>query len=263
MGARRVRSGTVNSGVLSDGTKHSYPGFNRPSSILVTEAFLIENGKIRRVEMIGPGGLSHELAVGRVERRLTAASAMALSTRDAHRHVRDHRPSRGLAVWARCIAPAIPARPRRRHQGPARRSAAIPSASPASNVKLALLASLNHQNIGTIYGIRRSRPAPGPGARACRRADPRRPLAPARSRSPKRTDCAQWPTPSTPRTRRGIVHRDLKPANIKVPHGRHCQGARLRHRESQRGRRRSSIANATITVTAHATQGVSSARRAT
>ena len=47
--------GTVNSGVLSDGTKHSYQGFNRPSSILVTEAFLIENGKIRRVEMIGPG----------------------------------------------------------------------------------------------------------------------------------------------------------------------------------------------------------------
>jgi hypothetical protein len=46
--------GTVNSGVLSDGTKHSYPGFNRPSSILVSEAFLIENGKIRRVEMIGP-----------------------------------------------------------------------------------------------------------------------------------------------------------------------------------------------------------------
>jgi hypothetical protein len=51
--------GTVNQGVLSDGTKHSYPGFNRPASILVTEAFLIENGKIRRVEMIGPGALYH------------------------------------------------------------------------------------------------------------------------------------------------------------------------------------------------------------
>ncbi len=46
--------GTVNSGVLSDGRKYSFKGFNRPSSILVTEAFLIENGKIRRVEMIGP-----------------------------------------------------------------------------------------------------------------------------------------------------------------------------------------------------------------
>lgn len=44
-------------------------GFNRPSSIEVTEAFRIENGKIRRVEMVGssvpyhfnpgwPGGLS-------------------------------------------------------------------------------------------------------------------------------------------------------------------------------------------------------------
>jgi len=51
--------GTVNQGVLSDGTKHSYPGFNRPSSILVTEAFLIENGKIRRVEMVGPSAVYH------------------------------------------------------------------------------------------------------------------------------------------------------------------------------------------------------------
>jgi hypothetical protein len=51
--------GTVNSGVLSDGTKHSYPGFNRPSSILVSEAFLIENGKIRRVEMVGPASTYH------------------------------------------------------------------------------------------------------------------------------------------------------------------------------------------------------------
>jgi len=46
--------GTVNKGVLSDGSTFEFPGFNRPSSILVTEAFLIEDGKIRRVEMIGP-----------------------------------------------------------------------------------------------------------------------------------------------------------------------------------------------------------------
>ncbi len=46
--------GTVNEGVLSDGRKYAFKGFNRPSSILVNEAFLIENGKIRRVEMVGP-----------------------------------------------------------------------------------------------------------------------------------------------------------------------------------------------------------------
>lgn len=46
--------GTVNTGVLSDGTPWTFRGFNHPSSILVTEAFLIENGKIRRVEMVGP-----------------------------------------------------------------------------------------------------------------------------------------------------------------------------------------------------------------
>jgi hypothetical protein len=51
--------GTVNEGVLSDGTKHKYAGFNRPSSILVTEAFLIEGGQIRRVEMIGPSAVYH------------------------------------------------------------------------------------------------------------------------------------------------------------------------------------------------------------
>ena len=51
--------GTVNSGTLSDGRAHSYRGFNRPGSILVTEAFLIENGKIRRVEMIGPAATYH------------------------------------------------------------------------------------------------------------------------------------------------------------------------------------------------------------
>ena len=37
---------TVNKGVLSDGRPYQFKGFNRPSSILVTEAFLIENGKI-------------------------------------------------------------------------------------------------------------------------------------------------------------------------------------------------------------------------
>ena len=51
--------GTVNQGVLSDGRPYTFKGFNRPSSILVTEAFLIENGKIRRVEMIGPSAQYH------------------------------------------------------------------------------------------------------------------------------------------------------------------------------------------------------------
>jgi hypothetical protein len=51
--------GTVNSGILSDGRPYKFPFFNSPSSILVTEAFLIENGKIRRVEMIGPASTYH------------------------------------------------------------------------------------------------------------------------------------------------------------------------------------------------------------
>ncbi len=51
--------GTVNEGTLSDGRKYAFKGFNRPSSILVTEAFLIESGKIRRVEMSGPSVAYH------------------------------------------------------------------------------------------------------------------------------------------------------------------------------------------------------------
>jgi cytochrome c1 len=51
--------GTVNSGTLSNGQPYRYPGFNRPGSILVTEAFLIDGAKIRRVEMIGPAAVYH------------------------------------------------------------------------------------------------------------------------------------------------------------------------------------------------------------
>jgi len=51
--------GTVHKGTLSDGRPYEFKGFNRPSSILVSEAFLIENGKIRRVEMIGPSAFYH------------------------------------------------------------------------------------------------------------------------------------------------------------------------------------------------------------
>jgi hypothetical protein len=51
--------GTVNSGTLSNGQPYTYRGFNRPSSILVTEAFLIDDAKIRRVEMIGPAAVYH------------------------------------------------------------------------------------------------------------------------------------------------------------------------------------------------------------
>jgi len=51
--------GTVNSGTLSNGQPYTYRGFNRPGSILLTEAFLIDGSKIRRVEMIGPAAVYH------------------------------------------------------------------------------------------------------------------------------------------------------------------------------------------------------------
>jgi hypothetical protein len=51
--------GTVSKGTLSDGRPYEFPGFNRPSSILVTEVFLIENGKIRRVLAVAPSAFYH------------------------------------------------------------------------------------------------------------------------------------------------------------------------------------------------------------
>jgi hypothetical protein len=51
--------GTVSKGTLSDGRPYEFKGFNRPSSILVTEVFLIENGKIRRVEAVAPSAFYH------------------------------------------------------------------------------------------------------------------------------------------------------------------------------------------------------------
>ena len=51
--------GTVSKGTLSDGRPYQFPGFNRPSSILVTEVFLIENGKIRRVLAVAPSAPFH------------------------------------------------------------------------------------------------------------------------------------------------------------------------------------------------------------
>ena len=58
--ARRVRSGHGERRArFRMGGHYAFKGFNRPSSILVSEAFLIENGKIRRVEMIGPSATYH------------------------------------------------------------------------------------------------------------------------------------------------------------------------------------------------------------
>jgi hypothetical protein len=51
--------GTVSKGTLADGRPYEFPGFNRPSSILVTEVFLIDNGKIRRVLAVAPSAFYH------------------------------------------------------------------------------------------------------------------------------------------------------------------------------------------------------------
>ena len=47
--------GTVQTIHLTNGQDVSMKNFNRPSSIEVTEVFKIENGKIRRIEMVGAG----------------------------------------------------------------------------------------------------------------------------------------------------------------------------------------------------------------
>lgn len=49
------QNGTVQDIHLTNGQDVSMKNFNRPSSLEVTEAFKIENGKIRRIEMVGSG----------------------------------------------------------------------------------------------------------------------------------------------------------------------------------------------------------------
>jgi len=52
-------AGTVRKYTLTDGTQVDMSMFSRPSSIQVTEAFLIEDGLIRRVEMVGSSAAYH------------------------------------------------------------------------------------------------------------------------------------------------------------------------------------------------------------
>jgi hypothetical protein len=49
------QNGTVQTIHLTNGQDVSMKGFNRPSSLEVTEAFKITDGKIRRIEMVGSG----------------------------------------------------------------------------------------------------------------------------------------------------------------------------------------------------------------
>jgi hypothetical protein len=49
------QNGTVQTIHLTNGQDVSMKNFNRPSSLEVTEAFKLENGKIRRIEMVGSG----------------------------------------------------------------------------------------------------------------------------------------------------------------------------------------------------------------
>jgi hypothetical protein len=49
------QNGTVQTIHLTNGQDVSMKNFNRPSSLEVTEAFKIEDGKIRRIEMVGSG----------------------------------------------------------------------------------------------------------------------------------------------------------------------------------------------------------------
>ena len=52
-------AGTIHKYKLTDGTEVDMSFFSRPSSIQATEAFLIENGLIRRVEMVGSSAPYH------------------------------------------------------------------------------------------------------------------------------------------------------------------------------------------------------------
>ena len=82
-----------------------------------------------------------------------------------------------------------------------------------------VLASLNHPNIGTIYGVRAT--AEGHHTRASCSNSSKVPRLPIFWRAARCPQTVALPSRDrSPRARaaheRGIVHRDLKPANIKV-----------------------------------------------
>ena len=117
--------------------------------------------------------------------------------------------SRSLApaAWARSIARAIRARPRRRHQDPARRCGRF-----EREVRAPALSTIRTSSRFTMSA--RSRYAvPGLGAARWRNAAPA--SAARRASSRRRRGCARIiaarPGGGAPN---GIVHRDLKPENI-------------------------------------------------
>ena len=80
----------------------------------------------------------------------------------------------GAAAWERFIRARSPTGPRRRHQGPARPVVADPERRAEIEREARLLASLNHPDIGAIYGVEQADGVSRTRARIGGRSDARR-----------------------------------------------------------------------------------------
>ena len=125
--------------------------------------------------------------------------------------------SSARAVWVRSIARATPDSTRRRDQGAARRLRVDRDRLARFQREAQVLASLNHPNIGAIYGVQEVGTSSGAGLEFVEGHAGRSDLAEARLPLEDALTIARQIVEALEAAHeKGIVHRDLKPANIKI-----------------------------------------------
>ena len=179
---------------------------------------------LRRTPRTSASSIGCPSPVSRCSPILVAPPASLDHARPTHPHpwssrrsLRNLRAARGRQPWARCIGLTTPSLIAMWRSRCCRLRSRRPRAVDAVHTEARMLASLNHPNIGAIYGLEDAGGVPAlvlelvEGETLPIDCSVGRWLHMTRSAWPDRS-----PTRSTRRIEKGIVHRDLKPANLKI-----------------------------------------------